>query len=158
MPDDAFWARALAEAEAADAGDPLAQFRDQFRLPPGVIYLDGNSLGPAPEAALAAVRVAAEREWADDLIVSWNKAGWYELPVRCGDIIAPLIGADAGEVVVCDTTSLNLYKALHAGLSLRPGRRVIVAEGGSFPTDLYVAEGVRASRPDIVLRLEGVKS
>ena len=156
MPDDAFWARALAEAEAADAGDPLAAFRDRFRLPPGLIYLDGNSLGPAPEAALAAVRLAAEREWADDLIVSWNKAGWYELPVRCGDIIAPLIGAGAGEVVVCDTTSLNLYKALHAGLSLRPERRVIVAEGGSFPTDLYVAEGVRASRPDIVLRLEGV--
>jgi kynureninase len=156
MADDGFWARALAEAEAADAADPLAGFRERFRLPPGVIYLDGNSLGPAPEAALAAVRQAAEREWAGDLIESWNKAGWFALPERLGDLLAPIIGADPGEVVVSDTTSLNLYKALHAALSLRPGRRVIVAEGGSFPTDLYVAEGALASRPDLRLRLEGV--
>jgi kynureninase len=156
MTDDAFWSSALSEAEAADAADPLAGFRGRFRLPPGVIYLDGNSLGPAPEASLAALGHAAEREWADDLIVSWNKAGWYELPVRCGDLLAPLIGADPGEVVACDTTTLNVYKALHAGLSLRPDRRVIVAEAGSFPTDLYAAEGVRATRPDVTLRLEGV--
>jgi kynureninase len=156
MADDAFWAAALAEAEAADAADPLAAFRDRFLLPPGVIYLDGNSLGPAPRAALEAVATAARREWAEDLIVSWNSAHWFDLPLRCGDLIAPVIGADPGEVVVCDTTSVNLYKALHAGLSLRPGRRVIVAEGGSFPTDLYVAEGVVAGRPDLTLRLEGV--
>jgi kynureninase len=156
MTDDGFWARALAQAEAADAADPLAGFRERFRLPPGVIYLDGNSLGPAPEAALAAVSEAAEREWAGDLIESWNKAGWFALPERLGDLLAPIVGAEPGEVVVSDTTSLNLYKALHAALSLRPDRRVIVAEGGSFPTDLYVAEGVRASRPELRLRLEGV--
>ena len=156
MADDGFWARALAAAGAADAADPLAGFRERFRLPPGVIYLDGNSLGPAPEAALAAVAQAAEREWAGDLIESWNKAGWFALPERLGDLVAGVIGADAGEVVVSDTTSLNLYKALHAALSLQPDRRVIVAEGGSFPTDLYVAEGVLASRPDLRLRLEGV--
>jgi kynureninase len=156
MADDAFWAAALAEAEAADAADPLAGFRGRFRLPAGVIYLDGNSLGPAPEAALRAVAEAAEREWAEGLIGSWNAAGWFDLPGRCGDRIAPLIGAGPGEVIVTDTTSLNLYKALHAGLSLRPDRRVIVAEGGSFPTDLYVAEGVCAGRPDLALRLEGV--
>ena len=155
MTDDGFWAAALAEAEAADAADPLAGFRDRFRLPPGVIYLDGNSLGPAPEAALAGVRTAAEEEWARGLIGSWNGARWWELPERYGDLVAPLIGAEAGEVVVTDTTSLNLYKALHAGLSLRPGRRVIVAEGDCFPTDVYVAEGVALGRPDVGLRLEG---
>lgn len=156
MTDDAFWAAALADAEAADAADPLAGFRERFHLPPGTIYLDGNSLGPAPLAALEALDGAARREWADGLIGSWNSAGWFELPTRLGDMLAPLIGAEAGEVVVTDTTSLNLYKALHAGLSLRPDRRVIVAEGGSFPTDLYVAEGVLATRPDLRLRLEGV--
>ena len=156
MSDDAFWSAALAEAEAEDAADPLAAFRDRFRLPPGVIYLDGNSLGPAPVAALEALRVAAEREWAGDLIASWNAAGWFELPTRLGDMLAPVIGAAPGEVVVCDTTSVNIFKALHAGLSLRPGRRVILGEGGSFPTDLYVAEGVLATRPDVEVRLEGV--
>jgi kynureninase len=156
MPDDRFWAAALGEAEAADAADPLARFRARFRLPPGVNYLDGNSLGPAPEAALAEVRRAAEEEWAQGLIGSWNAAHWWELPERMGDLVAPLIGADAGEVVVTDTTSLNLCKALHAGLSLRPERRVIVAEGDCFPTDVYVAQGVALGRGDVTLRLEGV--
>ncbi len=156
MTDDVFWERALAEAAAADAADPLAGFRERFVLPEGLIYLDGNSLGPAPRAALEALRVAAEGEWAQDLITSWNRAGWFELPSRLGDLIAPVIGADAGEVVVTDTTSVNIFKALHAGLSLRPDRRVIVAEAGSFPTDLYMAEGVRSIRPDLTLRLEGV--
>ncbi len=151
MESDAVWAGRLAEARAADAEDPLAGFRERFHLPPGVTYLDGNSLGPAPLKALEDLRVAAEREWAGQLIASWNTAGWFDLPVRLGDRIAPLIGADAGEVVVCDTTSVNIFKALHAGLGLRPGRRVVVAEGGSFPTDLYVAQGVGAD-----LRLEGV--
>ena len=121
MGDDGFWMRALAEAEAADAADPLARFRGRFRLPTGVIYLDGNSLGPAPEAALRAAAEAAEREWADGLIRSWNTAGWFELPTRLGDLIAPVIGAGPGEVVVSDTTTINIHKALHAGLSLRPG-------------------------------------
>jgi kynureninase len=83
--------RALAEAEAADAADPLARFRRRFRLPPGVIYLDGNSLGPAPEAALAALAEAAEREWAAGLITRWNRAGWFELPTRLGDLVAPVV-------------------------------------------------------------------
>jgi kynureninase len=156
MADDAFWAAALAEAAAADAADPLAGYRARFLLPPGVIYLDGNSLGPAPKAELAALETAARSEWAEALIGSWNDAGWFDLPVRCGDMIAPVIGADAGEVIATDTTSINIYKALHAGLGLRPDRRVIVAEGGSFPTDLYVAEGVLSGRPDLSLRLEGV--
>jgi kynureninase len=156
MADDAFWAKALAEAEAADAADPLRGARARFRLPPGVIYLDGNSLGPAPEATLAELARAAEGEWAQDLIASWNKAAWFELPSTYGDLIAPIVGAEAGEVVVCDTTSLNIFKTLHAALGLRPDRSVIVAEGGSFPTDLYVTEGVLATRPGARMRLEGV--
>lgn len=149
MGDDGFWKRALAEAEDADAVDPLAEFRSCFRLPAGMIYLDGNSLGPAPEAALRDVARAAEREWANDLIASWNNAGWFALPTRLGDMLAPLIGADAGEVVVCDTTSINIHKTLHAGLGLRPGRRVVVAEAAGFPTDLYVASNLG---PDVTLR------
>lgn len=156
MSDDAFWAAALAEAEAADEADPLAAARDLFALPPGVIYLDGNSLGPAPRASLAALAAAAEVEWASWLIGAWNKAGWFDLPVVCGDLIAPLVGAAPGEVVVCDTTSVNIFKTLHAALGLRPGRRAIVAEAGSFPTDLYMAEGALATRPGAELRLEGV--
>ena len=153
MAEDSFWSRALAEAEAADTADPLAGFRDRFRLPPGVIYLDGNSLGPAPHAALRAIAEAAEKEWARDLITSWNTAGWFELPTRLGDLIAPVIGAAAGEVVVSDTTTINIHKALHAGLSLRPDRSVVVAEAGSFPTDIYAAQSLGSG---VTLRLEGV--
>lgn len=155
MADDAFWAAALGEAEAADAADPLAGARERFRLPPGVIYLDGNSLGPAPEAALADLGRAAEEEWARDLIASWNKARWFAAPTDCGDLVAPVIGAELGEVVCCDTVSLNVFKTLHAALALRPGRREIVAEATSFPTDLYVAEGAAATA-GARLRLEGV--
>ncbi len=156
MSDDAYWSAALAEAEAQDEADPLRDLRARFCLPPGVIYLDGNSLGPAPRAALDDLADAAEREWAQDLIGSWSKAGWFDLPLACGDMLAPIIGADPGEVAVCDTTSINIYKTLHAALNLRPERRVIVAEGAGFPTDLYVAEGVRATREGVTLRLEGV--
>jgi kynureninase len=156
MADDAFWAAALAEAEGADATDPLGGARARFHLPPGVIYLDGNSLGPAPEAALGEIARAATREWAQDRIASWNSAGWFEMPTAYGDLVAPIVGAEAGEVVVCDTVSLNIFKTLHAALAMRPDRSVIVAEGGSFPTDLYVTEGVLATRPGARMRLEGV--
>ncbi len=156
MSDDAFWAEALAEAEAADLDDPLREARARFLLPPGVIYLDGNSLGCAPLAALDRLQHAAGIEWARDLIGSWNAAGWFDLPVQCGDLLAPILGAEPGEVVVCDTTSVNVFKTLHAALAMRPDRGVILAEGGGFPTDLYVAEGVAATRPGARLRLEGV--
>ena len=158
MSDDRFWAQALAEAEAADSVDPLRAFRDRFRLPAGVIYLDGNSLGPAPEAALSTLVLAAEEEWARDLITSWNKAGWFDLATRYGDIVGEIVGAAPGQVVVCDTTSINIYKALHACLGLKPDRSVIVAEAMSFPTDLYVTAGVKTTRPDLEIRLEGVDS
>ncbi|MEO5325599.1 kynureninase [Mesorhizobium sp. CC13] len=146
----------LAAVEAMDAADPLRSMRDRFVLPEGVIYLDGNSLGAASPAAYAEVEKAAREEWGQDLIRSWNKAGWFDMPVALGDRIGRLIGAAAGQTVVTDTTSINVYKALHAAMGLRPDRNVIVAEAGSFPTDLYMAEGVVSTRPGAVLRLEGV--
>ncbi|MGI9413397.1 MAG: aminotransferase class V-fold PLP-dependent enzyme, partial [Hyphomicrobiales bacterium] len=146
----------LGAVEKMDAEDALAPFRGLFHLPEGLIYLDGNSLGPAPKAAFAEIEQAAREEWAEDLITSWNKAGWFMLTDTLGAKVARLIGAEANEVVVCDTTSVNIYKTLQAALSLRPGRKVIVSEGGSFPTDLYVLDGVQSLAPDVAVRLEGV--
>jgi kynureninase len=131
-----------------DAQDPLASLRDQFDLPPGVIYLDGNSLGARPKAALTRAQHVIAREWGHDLIRSWNSAGWFDLPKRLGNRLAPLIGAADGEVVVTDTTSVNLFKALAAALAMqasdpaRADRRVIVTERCNFPTDIYMAQGL----------------
>src|SRR5450830_19180 len=130
---------------ARDAADPLAPLRDQFDLPPGVIYLDGNSLGARPRAALARAQDVIAREWGHDLIKSWNTAGWFDLPGRLGDRLAPLIGAGAGEVVVTDSTSVNLFKALAGALQLQAAhaeRKVIVTERSNFPTDIYMAQGL----------------
>lgn len=131
-----------AHAEALDRDDPLARFRDLFELPKGVIYLDGNSLGPLPRAAPAAMEDLLLREWGRDLITSWNKAGWIGAPQRVGGKIARLIGAKGSEVVVADSTSVNLFKLAAGALSLRPGRRKIVTEAGNFHTDVYVLEGL----------------
>jgi kynureninase len=150
-----FWAAARTRAEALDAADPLARMREKFHLPDAVIYLDGNSLGPAPKAAFAEVDAAARQEWAEGLIRSWNAERWFELPELYGDRLAPLIGANPGEVVVCDTVSVNLYKTLHAALDLRPGRCVIAAEAAGFHTDRYIAGGVASVRPGVEPRLEG---
>ena len=138
-----------------DAADPLLPLREQFLRAEGEVYLDGNSLGMASGAALDALRLAAREEWTRDLIRSWNTAGWFDLPVELGNRIGRLIGAASGQVVVADTTSINIYKALHAAIGLRPGRNVIVAEAGSFPTDLYIAEGVISTLPGVTMRLEG---
>jgi kynureninase len=146
----------LAAIEAMDASDPLRGMRDRFVLPEGVIYLDGNSLGAASKAVFGELEKAAREEWGQDLIRAWNKDGWFEMPLELGDRIGRLIGAAPGQTVVADTTSINIYKALHAALGLRPDRSVIVAEGNSFPTDLYMAEGVASTRPGTNLRLEGV--
>lgn len=136
------YAALRAEADALDAADPLAAFRDRFRLPEGLIYLDGNSLGAMPADALAlAGRVVAD-EWGNGLVQSWNTAGWFDLPRRMGDRLAPLIGAGGGEVVVCDSTSINLFKLLSAAVSLRPDRDVLILEGSNFPTNTYMAEGL----------------
>ncbi|TIW02707.1 MAG: kynureninase, partial [Mesorhizobium sp.] len=146
----------LAEVEAMDAADPLRDLRDRFVLPDGVIYLDGNSLGAASINVFKEIETAAKQEWAQDLIRAWNTAGWFDMPVQLGDRLGRLIGAAPGQTVVCDTTSINIYKVLHAALAMRPDRPVIVAEGDSFPTDLYMAEGVASTRPGTVLRLEGL--
>lgn len=130
----------------ADAADPLAPFRSRFALPPGRIYLDGNSLGAMPVAAAERANHVVNREWADDLIASWNANDWFELPTRIGDKIAELLGGERGGCVATDTTSINLFKALGAALRLQreeaPRRRVIVTERENFPTDLYVIEGL----------------
>jgi kynureninase len=133
---------------ARDAGDRLAPLRDQFELPENVIYLDGNSLGARPKAALARAQQVIASEWGNDLIRSWNSAGWFDLPKRLGDLIAPLLGAGQGEVVVTDSTSINLFKALAAALRIQSNnpaaasRRVIVTERANFPTDIYMAQGL----------------
>ena len=145
----------LAAVEALDEADPLRVFRSRFALPAGVIYLDGNSLGAASHEVFAEVRQAAMEEWGNGLIRSWNSAGWFHLPLELGDRIGRLIGAAEGQTIVTDSTSINIYKTLHAALAIRPGRNVIVAEGDSFPTDLYMAEGVASTRPGLKLRLEG---
>jgi kynureninase len=127
---------------ARDAKDPLAHFRDAFNLPDGVIYLDGNSLGPLPKATAGRLADVTAREWGEDLICSWNVNGWIDMPRRVGDKIARLIGAGDGEVIVADSTSVNLFKLLAAALRLRPDRRTILSETNNFPTDLYVAQGL----------------
>jgi kynureninase len=130
------------DCAALDDADPLAALRDAFELPEGVIYLDGNSLGPLPRATRAKVLQAIEHEWGRGLITSWNDAGWIDLPRRIGGKIARLIGAQADEVIAVDSTSVNLFKLLAGALALRPQRRVIVSEAGNFPTDLYIAQGL----------------
>ncbi len=130
------------EARALDRADALAPLRDRFDLPPGVIYLDGNSLGPLQHAVRRRMADVVAKEWGDGLIRSWNTCDWLDLPSRVGAKIAPLIGAGEGTVTVTDSTSVNIFKLLTAALAARPGRKVIVTEAGNFPTDLYIADGV----------------
>ncbi len=138
------------DALALDAADPLAPLREQFALPAGVIYLDGNSLGVLPKSTAARLQDVVQREWGTDLIRSWNSAGWMHLPQRVGDKIARLVGAAAGELVVADSTSVNLYKVLSAALTITaadaPQRRLILSERSNFPTDLYIAEALARER------------
>ena len=142
----------LDDAKALDAADPLAHCRDRFALPEAVIYLDGNSLGALPRAAPAALADLVERQWGDDLITSWNKHKWIDAPATLGAKLAPLIGAAADEVLVCDSTSVNLFKLLASALAAQPGRTMILTELGNFPTDLYIAEGVARLHPGVELR------
>lgn len=143
---------------ALDAADALAPLRNQFDLPEGVVYLDGNSLGVLPRATAGRVQDVIRREWGQDLIQSWNKAGWIDYPQRVGDKIARLVGGQPGEVIAADSTSLNLYKVLSVALaSVRVSdpdgrRRVIVSERDNFPTDLYIAESL-ARQHGFTLRL-----
>lgn len=139
------------EAEALDAADPLAPLRDQFDLPEGVIYLDGNSLGPPPRAALTRLHETAHEHWGRDLIKSWNTAGWIDLPKRCGAKIAALIGADSDDVIVCDSTSVNIFKLASALMKGRDG--ALAYEHDEFPTDGYILQGLAAMTGAALLEL-----
>ncbi len=138
------------QALALDAQDPLRALREQFSLPEGVLYLDGNSLGVLPKATPARVQQVVQDEWGTGLIRSWNSAGWITLPQRVGDKIARLVGAGTGELVVADSTSVNLFKVLSAALSITatdaPQRKTILSERSNFPTDLYIAEALCRER------------
>ena len=141
-----------------DAQDPLRGLRDLFVIPDGVIYLDGNSLGVLPKATLQRVASAITEEWGQGLIRSWNSAGWFDLPRRLGDKVAALVGSSPGDLVVTDSTSINLYKVLSAALGIAarqaPSRRIIVSERSNFPTDLYIAQSLCHERGYRLLLVE----
>ena len=130
-----------AECQDLDAKDPLREFRDEFSLPPGVVYLLGNSLGALPRRTPERVARTVETEWGVHMGASWNTAGWWDMPQSTGDRIAPLIGAPPGAVLAGDSTSVNIFKLVTAALPLRRDRRVIVSDLDNFPTDRYVVEG-----------------
>ena len=145
----------LDHVRALDSSDPLRPFRDRFFLPEGIIYLDGNSLGALPKAAITRQRAMVEEEWGSELIRSWNTRGWIEAPQRVGARIADLIGAKPNEVIVADSTSVNLFKLIVAAAALAPGRPQLLSEAGNFHPDLHIAAGaaeLAGLRLDIVER------
>ncbi|MEU0009087.1 kynureninase [Streptomyces sp. NPDC006314] len=129
-------------AAQADADDVLGPLAERFLLPEGVVYLDGNSLGPLPAAVPPFLTDAVTRQWGTDLIRSWNGNGWWDAPLRVGDTIGRLIGAAPGQTVAGDSTSVQLFTALSAAIALRPDRPLLVTDPGHFPTDRYLAEAV----------------
>jgi kynureninase len=132
----------ISRAAKLDAADPLAHARDRFLLPEGVIYLDGNSLGALPAAVPPVLTDVVRRQWGTDLIRSWNDNGWWEAPLRIGDTLGRLIGAGPGQVVVGDSTSVQIFNALTAAARLRPGRGLLLTDPEHFPTDQYIADSV----------------
>lgn len=145
----------LEDIKRLDATDPLRGTRDQFLLPEGVIYLDGNSLGPLPKATPKRLQDVIEREWGDRLIRSWGEAGWYDLPTRLGDRIGKLIGVAQGQTVIADSISVNLFKLVCAALEMRPGRRTLITEASNFPSDIYVLQGIERFWPGVSVQLVG---
>lgn len=145
--------------EALDEADPLAFLVARFSLPEGIVYLDGNSLGPLPRHVPEVVEDLVVRQWGRDLIRSWNKNGWWRLAERVGDKLAPLIGAAPGSVIAADTTTVAVYKAVLAGARMRSDRSTIVTDSGNFPTDIY-AMGAIAAQTDrrlVVVEPDGVE-
>ena len=130
------------ELEELDRKDSLKAFRNEFSLPKGILYFDGNSLGALPKATPDRINEVVAEEWGNKLVTSWNSAGWFSLPETIGNKIAQLIGADEGEVVCVDGTGLNIYKLHSVALKMRRGRKVILMEGSNFPTDAYVTQGL----------------
>ncbi len=141
----------LDQARALDKQDVLAPWREAFTLPKGVIYLNGNSLGPLPRGTPSHVARVVEEEWGRGLIRSWADAGWLEAQTRIGGKIGRLVGAAPGEVVAADSTSLNLFKLMVAGARLRPGRPTILMEAGDFPTDRHMAEAAARVLPGVAV-------
>ncbi|MFT6408632.1 MAG: kynureninase [Arenicella sp.] len=125
-----------------DELDPLKLKRSEFLLPEDTIYMDGNSLGPLTKSAKVRVASVLERQWGDDLIHSWNKHHWIDLPLNVGDKIAALVGAEKGQVIACDSTSVNLFKVLASALKINSGRQVVLSQRDNFPTDLYMVQGM----------------
>ncbi|MCH9747989.1 MAG: kynureninase [Alphaproteobacteria bacterium] len=119
--------------------------KDFFDLPEGMIYLDGNSLGPLPKLAKTRVAAVMQDEWGTQLIKGWNVAGWMAQPSLIGDAIGRLLGAPEGTVVLGDTLSIKVYQAISAGINMRPNRRIILSDSGNFPSDLYIAQGLLRS-------------
>jgi len=136
----------MSPSDASPMAALLEKTRQHFHLPDDLIYLDGNSLGPLPKGVAERVLRTVEVEWGNRLIRAWNDAGWLDLPAKVGDRIAKLVGAPQGSVVVTDSTSINLHKALNAALCLKPERRIILSDSGNFPTDLYIAQGLLPTR------------
>lgn len=132
----------LSIAQNLDEQDILAPLREQFYIPPNTIYLDGNSLGPLPVAAKERAIDVVNQQWGDDLITSWNKHVWIDLPRQCGELIAPVIGAAPGQVICCDSISVNLFKVLSGALRMQAGRNKVITTADNFPTDIYVIEGL----------------
>jgi kynureninase len=122
----------------------FTETRKLFRLPPDIVYLDGNSLGPLPSGATDAVTRVLHKEWETQLITAWNKSGWFTQPDRVGNRIAKLVGAEEDTVTVGDTLSIKVFQALAAALALSPKRKIILSDTGNFPTDLYMADGLAA--------------
>lgn len=132
----------------------FAATKAMFEMPEGIIYLDGNSLGPLPKAAADRVNTMLRDEWGDMLITGWNKAGWMNMPTNIGDRIGRLIGAEPGHTVVGDTLSIKVYQALAAALAMQPDRKVVLSDTGNFPSDLYMAQGLlQTLGPEYELRL-----
>ena len=142
--------------KAMDAADPLAHKRGEFQLPAGKIYLDGNSLGALPLSVIDRLQATVLEQWGDDLISSWNRHGWIDLPQQVGEKIAPLIGAATGQVICCDSISVNLFKLLATALHMRPGRSVILSVEDNFPTDLYMAQGLSTLLQEQTCQLQQV--
>ncbi len=143
------------DAIEMDRQDPFAHKRDEFFLEDGIIYLCGNSLGPMPKSVVGKIEHTMKEDWARGLVTSWNKAGWFMMTDILGDRLATLLGAGPGELVVSDATGINIYKTLHAAISMQPGRTTIVSEATSFPTDLYMIEGVTSLLAYMDVKLEG---
>ncbi|MFQ3246882.1 MAG: kynureninase [Arenicella sp.] len=139
-----------------DRHDPLKLKRDEFLLPSDTIYMDGNSLGALPKQAKDRVAKVVEQQWGNDLIHSWNKHHWIDLPLKVGDKIAALIGAEKGQVIACDSTSVNLFKVLASALKINSQRHVVLSQRDNFPTDLYMVQGMSEFLGDEACQLKSV--